>query len=102
MAPLYVAIPTVQRELYSRSLTYASPERSFSNTPFVLAGRVAVRLVLLPKEDMPRPLFELRIFEGGLNLAEENLMFPRLLEKEGLKERGVAALPKERGGVPPY
>ena len=50
--------------------------------PLVRAGRADVRLVLRPNEDIPRTLLVLlRLLDVGLNLAEENLMFVRLLVK---------------------
>lgn len=80
-------------------LTHAKLDKIFSKTPLVLAGRAAERLVLRPKEDMPRLRLEpLRPLEGGLNRAEEYLMFPRQVVKEGLKElREPVALAIERG-----
>ena len=80
---------------------YVNPDSSFSNMPLVRAGRAAVRLVLRPKEDMPRPLLELRwLLEGGLNLAEENRMFPRLVAKEELNARDPDGVPREKGEAP--
>ena len=48
----------------------------------VRAGLVAVRLVLRPNEDMPRPLLAILILlDGGLNLADENFILERLFVK---------------------
>ena len=53
--------------------------------------------MLRPNDDIPRPLLELlRLLEGGLNLAEENLIFPRLAVKEGM-ELVVAPLRGKKG-----
>ena len=82
------------------NFTYARPKSSFSKTPLVLAGLAAVLLVLRPNEDMPRPLLELlKLFDGGLNLADEYLTLARRLEKYWLTEALLEYVPKDRGGV---
>ena len=83
--------------------THAKPERSFSKTALVLAGLAAERLVLRPKEDIPRPRFELlMLLVEVVKRAEENLMFPRRLKDREPDPPPMAAPPRLSGGVLPY
>ena len=61
--------------------THRSPLIRASNTPLVLVGRAALRLVLL--NDNRLPFLGLVVVE---NLAEENFILPLLLLKEGVDD----------------
>ncbi len=76
-----------------QAITHISPVIRASNTPFVLVGLAALRLVL--RNDNRLPFLGLVVVE---NLAEENFTLPLLLLKEGVddpEEKDVAIVGEE-------